>query len=132
MLDKQFRGMVHLIVNVLCPGHVVELPKKVRGIGVTEWAMPAAEDVCKTSPHVDLDHFEGFGEQVAEHDIEGIRAGDVVERVPGEKNMPLVLKCQAVAAEPIVVHMREKPLGGSRIGNRQATLNQPGNLVGVR
>ena len=117
MLDKQFGGTIYLITNVLHPRCVVEPAKEVPGVSVAERAMPLAEDVCQISPHVDLDYFEGFSEQVAEHDVEVVRAGNIIERDIWKKYVPLLFKCQAITAEPIVVDVCEKTFGGGHIGN---------------
>ena len=132
MLDEQFRGTIYLIVNVLGPSRVIEPGKEVCDVGMAEWPMPLAEGMRQASPHVDLDHFKGFREQIAKHNVEGVSAGDVVESHARKKGVPLLLKRKAVAAEPVVVDVRQKPFGVGRIGNGQATLNQPDNLVGVR
>jgi hypothetical protein len=119
-------------MDVLHPICVVEPPKEVGGVGMTERTVPLAETVRQTGPHIDFNHLKGFGQQIAEHGVKGVCAGDVVERDVGEKDVPLLFKRQAVAAEPIVIDVCEKSLGGGCVGNGQATLNQSGDLVRIR
>lgn len=98
---------------------------------MTEGIVPLAKTMCQASPYVDLNHLKRFAEQIAERYIEHIRANDVVERHVGEKDMPLLLKRQAEAAEPIVIDVGEKPLGSRHVGNKKASPHKPGDLGGV-
>ncbi len=84
---------------------------------MTERTVTLTENVRQTCTHIDLDYLKRFRKQIAEDDIECVRPDDVVERNIRHKHVPLLLKCQAIAAEPIIVDVFQKSLGRNRVRN---------------
>ena len=111
---------------------MVKVTEEVCGVCMAERAVRPTEMVRQPRPHIDFNYFQRFREQITERYIEGVRSGDVFKRHALRKGVPRLLESKTVTAEPVVIDVRQKPLGSGRICNGKATRGELRYLISVR
>ena len=96
---------------------------------MAERTVPPAEVIGNGRTKIDFDDLKRFGDKITQYAVEFVRCLNLLKPESRKKLMPSSLKGETIAAEAIIVDVREKLRCGRRVGNDHPPRLQKRNLI---